>query len=79
MTDFRGNTETPVSQGKFMPARSTSEDIHLRIHSSSRSVVKYQTYLGYHDSYVVGGNGHRDWLQFVMLDWHSLGVAYVGE
>ena len=62
-----------------MPARSTSEDIHLRIHSSSRSVVKYQPYLGYHDSYVVGGNSHRDWLQFVMLDWHSLGVAYEGE
>ena len=45
--------------------------------------VKYQAYLGYHDLYVVGGNGPtllgRDWLQFVRLDWHSLGVAYVEE
>ena len=44
--------------------------------------MKYQTYMGHHDLYVVGGNGPtllgRDWLQFVRLDWHSLGVAYVG-
>jgi len=48
-----------------------------------RVQVKYQTYMGYHDLYVVGGNGPtllgRDWLQFVRLDCHSLGVAYVGE
>ena len=45
--------------------------------------MKYQAYLGYHDLYAVGGNGptllDRDWLQFVRSDWHSLGVAYVGE
>ena len=42
--------------------------------------MKYQTY---HDLYIVGGNGPtligRDWLQFVRLEWHSLGVAHVGE
>ena len=48
-----------------------------------RVQVKYRGYLGSHDLYVVSGNGPallgRDWLQFVRLDWHSLGVVYVGE
>ena len=45
--------------------------------------VKYRDYSGSHALYVVGGNGPtllgRDWLQHVRLDWHSLGVAYVGK
>ena len=68
-----------------MPARGTSEDIHLRIHSSSRSAESAGEVPDLHGLpclFVVGGNGPTllgsDWLQFVRLDWHSLGVAYVG-
>ena len=36
-----------------------------------------------HALYVVQKNGPtllgRDWLQNIRLDWHSLGMAYLGE
>ena len=45
--------------------------------------VKYRDYSGSHALYVVEGNGPtllgHDWLQHVRLDWHSVGVAYVGK
>ena len=80
------------TQKRLFPKGSLHQpEVHLKTHTSEsipivgvlRLQVKYQTYLGYHDLYVVGGNGPtllgRDWLQFVRLDWHSLGGAYVGE
>ena len=80
------------TQKRLFPKGSPHQTkLHLKSYTSEsipvvgvlRVQVKYQAYLGYHDLYVVGGNGPtligRDWLQFVRLDWHSLGVAYVGE
>ena len=80
------------TQKRLFPKGSLRQpEVHLKTYTLEsipvvgvlRVQVKYQAYWGYHDLYAVGGNGPtllgRDRLQFVRSDWHSLGVAYVGE
>ena len=70
------------SQGEVAKAKGTSPNIHCRATVSVRGVLTMQVAYRSHAMYVSGNWPTLlglDWLQTIWLDWHSLGVAYLGE
>ena len=55
----------------------------LQVVGAMKVQVHYDSYVGQHLLYVVSGDGptllRQDWLQYIHLNWQSLGVACIQE
>ena len=86
VSDIWGDSEKVVPPARTTKTYSPLDHVYCRaipVVGVLSVRVKYGTYEGTQDWYVVEGDGPtllgHDWLQSIKLDWKSLGVVYVGE